>query len=42
VERNVGYSRYDAERKAVQVYEAAIQKIVNKFMETLPDGPDLS
>ena len=42
VERNFGYSRYDAHRKAVQVYEAAIQKIVNKFMETLPDGPDLS
>ena len=42
VERNFGYSRYDAGRKAVQVYEAAIQKIVNKFMETLPDGPDLS
>ena len=42
VERNVGYSRYDAKRKAVQVYEAAIQEVVNKFMETLPDGPDLS
>ncbi|MDP2268243.1 MAG: DUF799 family lipoprotein [Deltaproteobacteria bacterium] len=42
VERNFGYSRYDVERKAVQVYEAAIQKVVNKFMETLPDGPDLS
>jgi hypothetical protein len=42
VERNIGYSRYDAHRKAVQIYEAAIQKVVNKFMETLPDGPDLS
>ena len=42
VERNFGYSRYDARRKAVQVYEAAIQRVVNKFMETLPDGPDLS
>jgi hypothetical protein len=42
VERNFGYSRYDVERKAVQVYEAAIQNVVNKFMETLPDGPDLS
>lgn len=42
VERNFGYSRYDAQRKAVQVYEEAIQKVVNKFMETLPDGPDLS
>ena len=42
VERNFGYSRYDAKRKAVQVYEAAIQKVVNRFMETLPDGPDLS
>jgi len=41
-ERNFGYSRYDAQRKAVQVYEAAIQKVVNRFMETLPDGPDLS
>ena len=42
VERNFGYSRYDVKRKAAQVYEAAIQKVVNKFMETLPDGPDLS
>lgn len=42
VERNFGYSRYDAKRKAVQVYEATIQKVVNKFTETLPDGPDLS
>lgn len=42
VERNFGYSRYDAKRKAVQVYEEAIQKVVNRFMETLPDGPDLS
>jgi hypothetical protein len=42
VERNFGYSRYDAHRKAVQIYEAAIQKVVNKFMETLSDGPDLS
>ena len=42
VERNFGYSRNDAQRKAVQVYEAAIQQVVNKFMETLPDGPDLS
>jgi hypothetical protein len=42
VERNFGYSRYESHRKAVQAYEAAIQKVVNKFMETFPDGPDLS
>jgi hypothetical protein len=42
VERNFGYSRYDAKWKAVQVYEGAIQKVVNRFMETIPDGPDLS
>ncbi len=42
VERNFGYSRYDVERKAVGVYEAAIQEIVNKVVETLPDGPDLT
>jgi hypothetical protein len=41
VERNFGYSRYNLEMKASQVYEAAIQEVVNKIMETLPDGPDL-
>jgi len=42
VEWNFGYSRYDLEMKASQVYESAIQKVVDKVMETLPDGPDLS
>jgi hypothetical protein len=42
VERNYGYSRYDVERKASQVYESSIQGIINKMMGTLPDGADLS
>jgi hypothetical protein len=42
VERNYGYSRYDVERKASQVYESSIQGVINKMMGTLPDGPDLS
>jgi hypothetical protein len=41
VERNFGYSRYDLKLKTSQVYEATIQEVVNKIMETLPDGPDL-
>jgi len=28
--------------KASQVYESAIQEVVNKVMETLPDGAELS
>lgn len=42
VERNYGYSRYDVERKASQVYESSIQGVINKMMGTLPDGMDLS
>ena len=42
VEYNFGYSRYDVGRKVAQTYEAVIQEVVNKVMETLPDGPDLS
>jgi hypothetical protein len=42
VERNFGVSRYDLEMKASQVYEEAIQEIVNEIIQTLPDGPDLS
>ena len=41
-ERNFGYSRSDVERKAANVYEAAIQEAVKKVLETLPDGPDLT
>ena len=42
VERSFGYSTFSAKSKAVQVYETAIQNIVNRVMETLPDGPDLA
>jgi len=42
VERSFGYSPFDAKTKAVELYEAAIQKIINRVMETLPDGPDLA
>ena len=42
VERRTGYSKYNLEMKASQVYESAIQEVVNKVMETLPDGAKLS
>jgi len=42
VERMAGYSNHNLEMKASQVYESAIQEVVNKVMETLPDGAELS
>ena len=42
VERRAGYSNYNLAMKASQVYESAIQEVVNKVMETLPDGAELS
>lgn len=41
VERNFDFFRRGLEMKASQVYEAVIQKVVNKIMKTFPDGPDL-
>jgi hypothetical protein len=38
--RNYGFSRKSLELKSCQVYEAAIQEVLNRALETLPDGPD--
>ncbi|MBE0558914.1 MAG: DUF799 family lipoprotein [Proteobacteria bacterium] len=38
--RNYGFSRRQVELKSSQVYERALQEVVNRALETLPDGPD--
>ena len=38
--RNYGFSRKQVELKSSQVYEPALQEVVNRALETLPDGPD--
>jgi hypothetical protein len=40
IHRNFGFSRKQVELKSSQVYEPAIQELVNRVLETLPDGPD--
>jgi hypothetical protein len=40
VYRNYGFSSIDVELKSSQVYEQAIQDVINRALETLPDGPD--
>lgn len=40
VHRNWGFSRKQLELKSSQVYEPALQEVVNRALETLPDGPD--
>jgi hypothetical protein len=40
VRRNLGFSRKQLELKSSQDYEPAIQEVVNRALETLPDGPD--
>lgn len=40
VRRNYGFSRKDLEMKSCQVYEPAIQEIVDRALKTFPDGPD--
>jgi hypothetical protein len=40
IQRNYGFSRKQLELKSSQVYEPAIQELVNRALETLPDGPD--
>ena len=42
VYRNYGFSRKNLELKSSQVYEQAIDDVVNRALETLPDGPDAS
>jgi hypothetical protein len=40
VYRNYGFSRKSLELKSSQVYEPAIQEVLNRALDTLPDGPD--
>ena len=40
VHRNYGFSRKSLELKTWQVYESVIQEVLNRALETLPDGPD--
>ncbi len=42
VHRNWGFSRKRVELKTSQVYEPALQEVVNRAMETLPDSSDAS
>jgi len=39
--RCYSFSRRQLEMEASQVYESAIQEVLDKAMETLPDGPDI-
>lgn len=40
VYRNYGVSRKGLELKSCQFYEPAIQEVLNRVLETLPEGPD--
>jgi hypothetical protein len=40
-ERNFGITRKGAELKSVQAYEPTLQEVVDRTIDTLPDGPDL-
>jgi hypothetical protein len=40
VKKSYGFSNKELEMKSCQVYERAVEEVVNKAMETLPDGPD--
>ncbi|MCX5837027.1 MAG: DUF799 family lipoprotein [Deltaproteobacteria bacterium] len=40
VNRNYGFSRKSLELKSIQVYEPTIHEVLNRALETLPDGPD--
>ena len=42
VYRNYGFSSKSLELKSSQVYEQAIQEVVNRALETLPDSPETS
>lgn len=39
ISRNYGFSRKSLELKTWQEYESVIQEVLNRVMETLPDGP---
>jgi hypothetical protein len=40
IHRNYGFSRKQLELKSSQIYEPVLQEVVNRVLETLPDGPD--
>jgi hypothetical protein len=40
VYRNFGFTRKSLELKACQVYEPAIEELLSRVLETMPDGPD--
>jgi hypothetical protein len=40
-ERNIDITKKRAELKSVQSYEPMIQEVVDRAVDTLPDGPDL-
>jgi hypothetical protein len=40
VHRNYGFSRKSLELKSCQFYEPAIQEVLSRALETLPDGPN--
>ena len=40
VARNFGFTSRDLEMKSCEVYEAAMQMVVDRVLDTLPDGPD--
>ena len=40
VHRSYGFLRKSLELKSSQVYEPTIQEVLNRALETLPDGPD--
>ena len=40
ISRNYGFSRKELELKSSQVYEPALQEMVSRALDTLPDGPD--
>ena len=40
VKRNCGFSKKELKMKSCQVYEMAVQEVVERAIATLPDGPD--
>jgi len=40
VERNFDFTTKGLEMKSTQVYEEALQAVVDRMLDTLPDGPD--
>jgi hypothetical protein len=40
-DRNFDFTRKNLEMKSCETYESVIEEVVNKIIETLPDGPNL-